>query len=108
MAWYLLTRFGLRPRLDRLKDALLLVFAAAFGAMTVSAAVGDRGVEDRQRRAVEDLPVVFTVWWTGDAMGVLVFTPLLLTLPRQWTRATSPARWRPRDCWPPQRGSRCS
>jgi integral membrane sensor domain MASE1 len=32
-----------------------------------------------------EIPAVVSVWWTGDAMGVLVFTPLLLTLPRQWT-----------------------
>ncbi|MDT7789003.1 MAG: hypothetical protein QOF58_7422, partial [Pseudonocardiales bacterium] len=39
-AWYLLTRFGFRQRLDRLKDALLLVFAGALGAMLISAVVG--------------------------------------------------------------------
>jgi len=84
VAWYLLTRFGLRPRLDRLRDAMLLVFAGAFGAMTVSAAIGTAALKIDNIVAWQDLPAVFSVWWTGDAMGVLVFTPLLLTLPRQW------------------------
>lgn len=84
LAWYLLTRFGLRRELDRLRDALLLVFAAAFGAMTVSAAVGTAALKLDNTVPWHDLPAVFAVWWTGDAMGVLVFTPLLLTLPRHW------------------------
>lgn len=84
VAWYLLTRFGLRPQLDRLKDAVLLVFAGALGAMTISAAVGTAALKIDNVVYWHELPVVFTVWWTGDAMGVLVFTPLLLTLPRHW------------------------
>lgn len=84
LAWYLLIRFGLRPRLDRLRDALLLVFTAAFGAMTVSAGIGTAALKIDNAVGWQELPALFAVWWTGDAMGVLVFTPLLLTLPRHW------------------------
>jgi integral membrane sensor domain MASE1 len=84
VAWYLLTRFGFRTRLDRLKDALLLVFAGALGAMLVSAAVGAAALKISGSIPWRDVPAVVSVWWTGDAMGVLVFTPLLLTLPRHW------------------------
>ncbi|MGW6933269.1 MASE1 domain-containing protein [Lentzea sp. NPDC054927] len=83
-AWYLLTRFGFRPQLDRLKDAVLLVFAAALGAMLISALVGTAALKVGGDIPWHDVPAVMAVWWTGDAMGVLVFTPLLLTLPRQW------------------------
>ncbi|MGW6449157.1 MASE1 domain-containing protein [Lentzea sp. NPDC055074] len=85
LAWYLLTRFGFRPALDRLKDALLLVFAGALGAMLVSAVVGAAALRIGGVIPWHDVPAVVSVWWTGDAMGVLVFTPLLLTLPRRWT-----------------------
>ena len=84
-AWYLLTRFGFRPQLDRLKDALLLVFAGALGAMLISAIVGAAAFKISGIIPWHDVPAVLSVWWTGDAMGVLVFTPLLLMLPRQWS-----------------------
>lgn len=84
-AWYLLTRFGFRPQLDRLKDAMLLVFAGALGAMLISAVVGTAALKLSGLIGWHEIPAVVSVWWTGDAMGVLVFTPLLLTLPRQWT-----------------------
>ncbi|GGU87250.1 MASE1 domain-containing protein [Lentzea flava] len=83
-AWYLLTRFGFRPQLDRLKDALLLVFAGALGAMLISAVVGTTALKLDDVIPWHEAPAVLSVWWTGDAMGVLVFTPLLLTLPRRW------------------------
>ncbi|MFS8095970.1 MASE1 domain-containing protein [Lentzea alba] len=83
-AWYLLTRFGFRPQLDRLKDALLLVFAGALGAMLISAVVGAAALKIDGLIPWSEVPAVLSVWWTGDAMGVLVFTPLLLTLPRHW------------------------
>jgi integral membrane sensor domain MASE1 len=84
VAWYLLTRFGFRPQLDRLKDALLLVFAGALGAMLISAVIGTTALRLDNIIQWHEIPAVVSVWWTGDAMGVLVFTPLLLTLPRRW------------------------
>ncbi|GAB2816254.1 MASE1 domain-containing protein [Lentzea nigeriaca] len=83
-AWFLLTRFGFRPQLDRLKDALLLVFTGALGAMLISAVVGTMALRLDGVIPWHEAPAVVSVWWTGDAMGVLVFTPLLLTLPRRW------------------------
>jgi integral membrane sensor domain MASE1 len=83
-AWYLLNRFGFRPQLERLKDALLLVFAGALGAMLISATVGTAAMWVDGMIPWHEVPAVVSVWWTGDAMGVLVFTPLLLTLPRRW------------------------
>ncbi|KJK33706.1 hypothetical protein UK23_45050 [Lentzea aerocolonigenes] len=86
-AWYLLTRFGFRQQLDRLKDALLLVFAGALGAMLISAVTGASALKINGDIPWHEVPAVVSVWWTGDAMGVLVFTPLLLTLPRHWNAA---------------------
>lgn len=83
-AWYLLTRFGFRTQLDRLKDALLLVFAGALGAMLISSVIGTTALTLDGVIPWQEIPAVLSVWWTGDAMGVLVFTPLLLTLTRHW------------------------
>jgi integral membrane sensor domain MASE1 len=83
-AWYLLNRYGFRTELDRLKDALLLVCVGALGAMLVSALAGAFSLRIFGMIEWHEVAAVFSVWWTGDAMGVLVFTPLLLTFPRTW------------------------
>jgi PAS domain S-box-containing protein len=88
----LLHRVGFRPQLDRLRDALAVVFLAALGSMLISASIGATtllvtGAIDRS-----ELLGAWTVWWAGDAMGVLVVAPVLLTittirehpLPRGW------------------------
>ncbi|MFD8522704.1 MASE1 domain-containing protein [Streptomyces capillispiralis] len=89
---YLLLRgVGFRTDLTRLRDCLALVFLAAFGAMLISSSVGVGLLV-----ATGDLPGegfwgVWLAWWVGDAMGVLLVTPLLLVLrglraPVRWSR----------------------
>ncbi|MFB7914529.1 MASE1 domain-containing protein [Streptomyces sp. NPDC056061] len=79
-SYLMLRRAGFRRELDRLRDGFVLVFLGALVGMTISATVGTcmLVVDD-------DLPLrgfwpVWTAWWSGDAMGVLVVTPLLLTV----------------------------
>lgn len=79
-AYLLLRRAGFRLELDRLKDALVLVFLGAFAGMLVSATLGTV-----IRLVASEIPAggfwsAWLVWWTGDVMGVLVVVPLLLTL----------------------------
>ncbi|MGW0232234.1 MASE1 domain-containing protein [Actinopolymorpha singaporensis] len=87
-AYYALRRFGFRTELDRLRDALALVFFAAFGSMLISSTIG---TAIRVAVGATDpsffLPTWLT-WWTGDAMGVLFVAPLLLTVVRiPWRHA---------------------
>jgi serine phosphatase RsbU (regulator of sigma subunit)/anti-sigma regulatory factor (Ser/Thr protein kinase) len=86
LAATLLLRFGVRRELDRRRDALSVVFLAALVSMVVSATVGTAtlaasGVVDADR-----VVSTWVVWWTGDAMGVLVFAPFLLSLLVFWER----------------------
>jgi len=76
----LLRRVGFRPQLDRLRDALAIVFLAALASMLISATVGATTL--LASGAIEDgeLLAAWSVWWAGDAMGVLVVAPFLLTL----------------------------
>jgi integral membrane sensor domain MASE1 len=79
-AFLLLRRVGFRVELDRLRDALALVFLAAFAGTLVSATIGSLlRVVGGATSASNFLPTWLS-WWTGDAMGVLVFAPLLLAL----------------------------
>ncbi|MGH2689771.1 MAG: MASE1 domain-containing protein, partial [Actinomycetota bacterium] len=79
-AAYLLRRAEFRLEMDRVRDVVAIVFAGAFGGMLVSAAVGALSLLVFGAVTLRELPQTFAVWWTGDAMGVLVFAPAFLLL----------------------------
>ncbi|MQA60909.1 MAG: hypothetical protein GEU86_05320 [Actinophytocola sp.] len=90
----LLRRAGFQPSLRRLTDALALVFIGGLGATLISATVGSLTLLVAGVVTPATLLSTWSVWWTGDAMGVLLVAPLLLvmaTAPPAWTR--SPLRW---------------
>jgi PAS domain S-box-containing protein len=79
LAAWLLSRVGFRWQLDRQRDALAIVFLGGLS-MLVSASVGTATlVLSGELPAGRFLPA-WAVWWTGDAMGVLVVAPFLLSL----------------------------
>jgi anti-anti-sigma factor len=78
----LLHAVGFRPQLDRLRDALALVFLGALASMTVSATVGTTALLIDGSLKRFGFAGTWAVWWAGDATGVLVFAPLLLSLGR--------------------------
>ncbi len=73
---------GFRPELDRLRDGVALVFLGALLGMTVSATIGTCMLVVDDNLPLSGFWPVWTAWWSGDAMGVLVVTPLLLVLRR--------------------------
>ncbi|MFE9041649.1 MASE1 domain-containing protein [Streptomyces sp. NPDC012421] len=79
-ACLLLRRAGFSTRLDRLRDGLALVFLGAFTAMTISATTGVGVLVLSDRLPSHDFWAVWLAWWVGDAMGVLIVTPVLLLL----------------------------
>jgi serine phosphatase RsbU (regulator of sigma subunit)/integral membrane sensor domain MASE1/anti-sigma regulatory factor (Ser/Thr protein kinase) len=93
VAVLLLQRVGFRRQLDTLRDALAIVFLGALASMLVSASVGAATLAVSGGISTSELPSAFAVWWTGDAMGVLVVAPFLLSIPlfweeRRWTAST--------------------
>jgi len=83
-----------RPSLPALRDVLALVTLAALASPTVSATIGvlslwGSGMIDRAATGH-----LWFVWWSGDAMGDLLFAPLLLA----WAHV-------PRGRWPPARAA---
>ncbi|MEU6769957.1 MASE1 domain-containing protein [Streptomyces sp. NPDC046759] len=79
-SYLLLRRAGFREQLDRLWDALALIFLGAFTGMLVSATTGTGTLALAGVLRPGDFWPTWSVWWTGDAMGVLVVTPVLLVL----------------------------
>ena len=87
----LLRRTGFRRQLDRMSDAMAIVLAALVG-MTISASVGSSVLTLSGAVPMERFASTWAVWWAGDAMGVLLVAPMLLSLiPRPGVR---PLGWR--------------
>ncbi|MGW2896458.1 MASE1 domain-containing protein [Streptomyces sp. NPDC001212] len=76
----LLRRSGFRTQMNRFQDALALVFLGALTGMLISATVGSCSLSLAHALPPGGFWLTWWVWWTGDAMGVLLVTPLLLVL----------------------------
>jgi PAS domain S-box-containing protein len=82
VASYLLTRVAKMHRaLDRVRDVLALVGFAGVLSTMIAASVGVLSLVLTGAALPDAAWHLWIVWWTGDAVGVLVVTPLLLT----WT-----------------------
>ncbi|MER7490476.1 MASE1 domain-containing protein [Streptomyces sp. NPDC126497] len=91
--YLLLRKAGFRTDLSRLRDCLNLVFLGAFGAMLISSTTGTALLVGTGDLPAGDFWGVWLAWWVGDAMGVLLVTPVLLLLPRVRAPAR-PRRWK--------------
>ncbi|MER6431136.1 MASE1 domain-containing protein [Streptomyces sp900105245] len=90
----LLRRAGFRNELERLRDVLGLIFLGAFTGMLVSATTGTTTLLVSGALSTAGFWPTWSVWWTGDAMGVLVVTPVLLVLSSaRWPRNVRTSRW---------------
>jgi PAS domain S-box-containing protein len=87
----ILARVGFRRELDRLGDAVSMV-AVALGTMVISATVGAALLVASDAIAPARFAGAWAVWWAGDAMGVLVVAPFLLTVGGAWRLVTDWAR----------------
>lgn len=93
-AYLLLKWVGFRPNLNRLVDALALVGLGGFAGMLVSATLGTSALTVADALPEEGFWGTWSVWWTGDAMGVLIIGPvLLLTYADRPVWLRSPLRW---------------
>ncbi|MCP3753994.1 MASE1 domain-containing protein [Streptomyces sp. TBY4] len=81
-AYALLRRAGFRPEVDRLRDGLALVFLGGLVPMLISATAGTWTLMLTGDLMPGNFWPVWSAWWAGDTMGVLLVTPLLLVLPR--------------------------
>jgi len=78
---FLLHRFvGFRPSLSRLSDALGLILFGGLGSATISASIGALALQVAQEHAYSGIAKAWLIYWLGDATGVLVVTPLVLSI----------------------------
>jgi signal transduction histidine kinase len=75
----LLRRADFHHELDRMRDAIALVVLAALVGMTISATIGSSVLTLSGAVPTGKFASTWAVWWAGDAMGVLLVTPMLLS-----------------------------
>ena len=88
-AWLVNTYASGRNAFDRVRDCFKFVLLAGMVATAVSAAVGVTSLLLGGSAAWIDFGRIALTWWLGDAVSVLVLTPLLLAsagLPLRWGR----------------------
>ena len=78
---FLLRRVHFQHRLSRLKDSLALVLIGAFGSALLSASLGTLVLYGTQMQSYSGMGSAWLIYWLGDSTGVLLVTPLVLTLP---------------------------
>lgn len=79
VAGYLLRRSDFQTSLPRLRDVLKLVTVAAVLTTTLAAFVGVTALTLAHTKVWSGYGSAWRIWWLGDAMGVLVVAPLILT-----------------------------
>lgn len=94
VAYLLLRRVGFRSDLHRTTDAVALLGLGGLAGMTVSATLGTGALMLSDAIPAAQFWPTWSVWWAGDAMGVLIVAPVLFALRTglpSW--AGSPVRW---------------
>src|SRR4051794_35901403 len=84
-AWAL-RRFGFCTSIYRVRDALLLIGMGALTAPVLAATSGTLSVHLLAGAPRNALPTIWLNWWSGDAIAVMLVTPLLLS----WLQGSRP------------------
>ena len=77
--WLLRLIPGFQYSLNCLRDVLGFIYFAALGGTAISATVGCMVLSLTSVNPWSGLGIAWRVWWVGDAMGVLIIAPLILT-----------------------------
>lgn len=75
-------RSGCHAPLTRLRDVIGLISYGAMGSTMVSASVGVAFLFSTRVHPWSGAASAWLIYWLGDAMGILLVAPLLLTFPR--------------------------
>ncbi|HTO77467.1 MAG TPA: MASE1 domain-containing protein [Thermoanaerobaculia bacterium] len=90
--WALRKIPGFRAELDRLPDVLGLALLGGVAAPTISATVGVVSLAAAGIVGPATIDPTWRAWWLGDAIAILIVTPLLLTWRARPPRAGLAAR----------------
>ena len=87
--WLLERKFSFSRSLEQPRDLLTLIGVGAFAAPTIAATIGATAMLATHDFPWMHWPALWAAWWAGDALGVLLVTPLLLAWRSQrWRKFT--------------------
>ena len=90
----LLRRWKVDVGLGRLTDVYAFLGLGVLAAPLVGATFGVLALWVGGQAPIDQLPRVWSLWWLGDALGALLFGPVVLTVADGWQRAWSrPVPW---------------
>ena len=87
-AWLALRVLDFHKDLDRVRDVIVLFIPVALVTSLVSASAGIAALIIDGAVAAENAIPRAIVWWLGDALGIAIVAPLILTLRRELAKDT--------------------
>ena len=81
-----LRRLDFQPGLHRIRDALVLLGFGALCAPVIAATIGTLSLHLGGSAPTDRLAAIWLNWWSGDSIGVMLVTPLLVV----WVRRHVP------------------
>lgn len=85
IGWFLMVRvFGFSNSMAGVRDLIVLMLAGAPWGTMASAILCTLGLEAAGAVHPTGIPLSSLLFWTGNVLGILVFTPLVLRLSQRW------------------------
>jgi len=90
IGWFLMSRvFGFSNSMTRIRDILILILAGAPWGTMVSAMICTLGLVQIGAVKPDGIPLSSLLFWTGNVLGIMVFTPLTLRVAERWNNRLS-------------------
>lgn len=94
IGWFLMVRvFGFSNSMNRVRDIIVLMTAGAPWGTLLSAIICTLGLVAVGIVKSDGIPLSSLLFWTGNVLGILIFTPLFLRLSQRWQQGII-LRWR--------------
>jgi len=101
IGWFLMIRvFGFSNSMTHIRDIMVLILGGAPWGTIVSAVICTLGLVEIGAVKPDCIPLSSLLFWTGNVLGIMVFTPLTLRLAERWTSylGTSLVSYFDRNC----------
>lgn len=90
--WYLMTKvFDFSIRMDRVRDVMILILAGSMLGTLLNAIICMLGLMAIGAVTFAKLPLSLVLFWTGNVLGIIVFTPMILHLAERRRRGDTPS-----------------
>jgi integral membrane sensor domain MASE1 len=90
--WYLMTKvFDFSIRMERVRDVIILILAGSLVGTLLNAIICMLGLMAIGAVTFAKLPLSLVLFWTGNVLGIIVFTPMILHLAERRHRGDNPS-----------------